>query len=46
MNSTNYEIFISFKDRDDNGNRTASSLLANRIYDSLDVKNYCVFFFW
>lgn len=44
MNSTNYEIFISFKDRDDNGNRTASSLLANRIYDSLDVKNYCVFF--
>lgn len=44
MNNTDYEIFISFKDRDDNGNRTESSHLAERIYNSLDVKNYCVFF--
>ena len=38
MPNTNYDIFISFKDRDNDSNRTVASRLAEDIYDTLDVK--------
>ena len=44
MNDTNFDIFISFKDRDNDSNRTVSSRLAEDIYDTLDVKGYSVFY--
>ena len=36
MNDTNFDIFISFKDRDNDSNRTVSSRLAEDIYDTLE----------
>ncbi len=44
MNDTNFDIFISFKDRDNDSNRTVASRLAEDIYDTLDVKGYSVFY--
>ena len=44
MPNTNYDIFISFKDRDNDSNRTVASRLAEDIYDTLDVKGYSVFY--
>ena len=44
MNDTNYDIFISFKDRDNDSNRTVASRLAEDIYDTLVVKGYSVFY--
>ena len=44
MNDTNYDIFISFKDRDNDSNRTVASRLAEDIYDTIDVKGYSVFY--
>ncbi len=44
MNETNYDIFISFKDRDNESNRTVASRLAEDIYDTLDIKGYSVFY--
>ena len=44
MTNTKYDIFISFKDLDASSKRTASSLLAEDIYDSLDVRGYNVFY--
>lgn len=39
-----YDIFISFKDKDENGQRTEDSVLAQEIYDILDNAGYRVFF--
>ena len=44
MTNTKYDIFISFKDLDASSKRTASSILAEEIYDSLDVRGYRVFY--
>ena len=44
MPNTNYDIFISFKDRDNDSNRTVASRLAEDIYDTLDIKGYSVFY--
>ena len=44
MPNTNYDIFISFKDRDNDSNRTVASRLAEDIYDTLDVMKYSVFY--
>ena len=44
MPKKKYEIFISFKDLDNESNRTVASRLAEKIYDSLDVKKYNAFF--
>lgn len=39
-----YDIFICYKEKDENGERTEDSLLAEKIYDELTNKNYRVFF--
>lgn len=39
-----YDIFISFKDKDENGNRTLDSALAQELYVALTNKGYRVFF--
>lgn len=39
-----YDIFISYKEKDDNGERTIDSVLAQDIYDQLTAKGYRVFF--
>ena len=39
-----YDIFISYKEKDDNGERTIDSVLAQDIYDQLSAKGYRVFF--
>ena len=44
MYETNYDIFISFKDLDDEGNRTEASRLAEKIYNSLYARRYDPFF--
>ena len=44
MSDKHYDIFISFKDRDNDSNRTVASRLAEDIYDTLDVKGYSVFY--
>lgn len=39
-----YDIFICYKETDENGNRTLDSVLAQDIYDALIEKKYRVFF--
>ena len=39
-----YDIFISYKETDENGNRTLDSVIAQDIYDALCGKGYRVFF--
>jgi hypothetical protein len=40
----NYDIFISFKNSDENGNRTKDSVIAEKLYEILTNKGYKVFF--
>ena len=44
MPKKKYEIFMSFKDKDKNGNRTESSRLAEDIFTTLTARGYRVFF--
>lgn len=39
-----YDVFICYKETDENGERTLDSVLAQDIYDALCQKNYRVFF--
>ncbi|MCR5586724.1 MAG: TIR domain-containing protein, partial [Lachnospiraceae bacterium] len=39
-----YDIFICYKETDDNGDRTIDSVMAQNVYDSLTAKGYRVFF--
>ena len=39
-----YDIFICYKETDENGNRTLDSVIAQDIYDALTDKGYRVFF--
>ena len=39
-----YDIFICYKETDENGDRTIDSVLAQDIYDALDEKGYRTFF--
>ena len=39
-----YDIFICYKETDENGNRTIDSVLAQDVYDALTEKGYRVFF--
>lgn len=39
-----YDVFICYKETDDNGGRTADSVLAQEIYDALTAKGLRVFF--
>ncbi|SCW43579.1 Tetratricopeptide repeat-containing protein [Ruminococcaceae bacterium YRB3002] len=39
-----YDIFICYKETDENGDRTIDSVIAQDVYDELTVKNYKVFF--
>ena len=39
-----YDIFICYKETDENGNRTVDSLMAQDVYDELTKKGYRVFF--
>ena len=39
-----YDVFISFKNRDKNGQETKDKLLARKLYDYLTSKNLTVFF--
>lgn len=39
-----YDVFICYKETDENGERTADSVLAQEIYDALSAKNLRVFF--
>ena len=39
-----YDIFICYKETDDDGNRTIDSVLAQDVYDELTNKGYRVFF--
>lgn len=39
-----YDVFICYKETDDNGDRTADSVLAQEIYDALTSKGLRVFF--
>ncbi|MCD8159592.1 MAG: TIR domain-containing protein [Clostridiales bacterium] len=41
---TAYDIFICYKEADEDGNRTIDSVLAQDIYDALTEKGYRVFF--
>ena len=43
-NEESYDIFISYKATDKNGEKTEDSLIARNIYDELTKKNYKVFF--
>lgn len=43
-NEQPYDIFICYKETDENGQRTLDSVLAQDIYDALTAKNYRVFF--
>ena len=43
-NEESFEIFISFKALDNNGEKSEDSLIARAIYDELIKKNYKVFF--
>lgn len=38
-----FDIFISYKATDENGNKTEDSIIARQIYDTLTEKNYKVF---
>ena len=39
-----YDIFICYKETDENGDRTIDSVLAQDVYDALTAKGYRVFF--
>ncbi|MBP5261115.1 MAG: TIR domain-containing protein [Clostridiales bacterium] len=39
-----YDIFICYKETDDNGDRTIDSAIAQDVYEELTAKNYKVFF--
>ena len=39
-----YDIFICYKETDENGERTVDSVIAQDVYDALTAKNYRVFF--
>ncbi len=39
-----YDIFICYKETDENGNRTIDSVLAQNVYETLTNKGYSVFF--
>ena len=39
-----YDIFICYKETDENGQRTLDSVLAQDLYDALTEKGYRVFF--
>lgn len=39
-----YDIFICYKETDENGNRTVDSVMAQDVYDALTKKGYRVFF--
>lgn len=39
-----YDIFICYKELDDNGNKTKDSVIAQEVYDNLISKGYKVFF--
>ena len=43
-NEAPYDIFICYKETDENGGRTLDSVLAQDIYDALTEKGYRVFF--
>lgn len=43
-NEQEYDIFISYKATDVNGDKTEDSVIAREIYDELTSKNYKVFF--
>ena len=43
-NEEPYDIFICYKETDENGDRTLDSVLAQDIYDALTDKDYKVFF--
>ena len=43
-NEAPYDIFICYKETDENGDRTLDSVLAQDIYDALTEKGYRVFF--
>ena len=44
QNSEPYDVFICYKESDENGDRTADSVIAQDIYDRLTEKGYKVFF--
>jgi len=39
-----YDIFICYKEKDENGERTVDSVIAQNVYDALTAKGYRVFF--
>ena len=39
-----YDVFISYKATDENGEKTEDSIIARNIYDRLTSQNYKVFF--
>ena len=43
-NEQEYDVFISYKATDVNGDKTEDAVLAREIYDELSAKNYRVFF--
>ena len=43
-NEEPYDIFICYKETDENGNRTLDSVLAQDVYDALTEKGYRTFF--
>ena len=43
MSETNYDIFIAYKDKNDNSDRTWSSIIGEQIYTSLKNKGYSPF---
>ena len=43
-NEKPYDVFICYKETDENGERTVDSVLAQDIYDALTAKGYKVFF--
>ena len=44
QNTEPYDVFISYKEQDENGNRTRDSILAQEIYYRLTEKGWRVFF--
>ncbi len=44
MSDNKYQIFLSFKAIDENGNRTKVFHIAEQIYDSLEIRGYKVFY--
>ena len=44
MSDTTFDIFISYKDKIDNFDRTWSSVIGEQLYNSLIFKGYCPFY--